>query len=102
MQMLEPVLSIKLDPHAVEPDGLFKLTHDEPVSGIAYNTTDDVLDASESLLADWPELSLRVALCFKGGFDPCDGSEGSDTWLAAVDRFFGMAEHTRAKFPRRP
>mmetsp|Transcript_59096 Transcript_59096/g.158080 ORF Transcript_59096/g.158080 Transcript_59096/m.158080 type:complete len:647 (-) Transcript_59096:132-2072(-) len=99
-------LSIKLDPNTWETGKGFQLTHNDPMPGVTYNTSDEALVASEDILINFPQLNIRIAMCFKAGpsgpADPCDGSDTAAAWIKEVDRFYSKAEdlrmHHRGRF----
>eukprot|EP01062_Namystynia_karyoxenos_P062479 TRINITY_DN55368_c0_g1_i1.p1 TRINITY_DN55368_c0_g1~~TRINITY_DN55368_c0_g1_i1.p1 ORF type:complete len:656 (+),score=158.77 TRINITY_DN55368_c0_g1_i1:64-1968(+) len=93
------VRSFKVDFHWVWRDtsicgsandgSCFVLTHDNPVAGVQYNTSTDLLHAVAALPND--DGSLRVALCMKPETAPlllCDGIPRNKDWIAAVDDFY--------------
>lgn len=88
-------LSIKVDPHSIinASAGAFTLTHDDPIAGVHYNDTNELLKQAVTILQEFPRLSLRIAMCFKQGADACNPkSSDAKEWLPAVDAFFKNAE----------
>eukprot|EP01065_Artemidia_motanka_P005939 TRINITY_DN12888_c0_g2_i1.p1 TRINITY_DN12888_c0_g2~~TRINITY_DN12888_c0_g2_i1.p1 ORF type:complete len:611 (+),score=188.50 TRINITY_DN12888_c0_g2_i1:56-1888(+) len=97
------VRSFKIDFHWVwenegacgtKTGGCFLLSHDDPVDGVAYNTSDNIIDA---LLALPSVEGVRVALCTKPETPAalmCVPTKSNNAWMAALDDYHAKVQAT--------
>ncbi|GMI17830.1 hypothetical protein TrLO_g14156 [Triparma laevis f. longispina] len=87
--------SLKIDPHFLQYDNTFWLSHDRPYPNLyKYTSLDDVL----TYFVDSPpevihNKEIDVALCFKNApSDLCGGGYEAKRWFSMVDDFFDKAQ----------